>query len=119
MAFCPICKSEFPPGGRCPTHGGLVETLDVEGTHTGGDGSAVEVGFTFSEPMARSWVQLLGNNGIPAAVRAGGPGFSLGGPPFGFETFIVVPSQFVQRAIALLEPFESPGALELMTGEAQ
>ena len=64
--------------------------------------------------MGQSWVQLLLNSGIPAVVRSGGPGFSLGGPPpFGSESYVLVPRARAPEAVGVLAPFAAPGVLEL------
>ncbi|HEV3310377.1 MAG TPA: hypothetical protein VG815_07655 [Chloroflexota bacterium] len=77
-------------------------------------GKSVLVATVWSEPMAQSWAQMLRNNGIPAMVKAGGPGFSLGGPPpLGFETYILAPESLAKRAGDILEGFAEPGLLEL------
>jgi hypothetical protein len=64
--------------------------------------------------MARSWVEILHNNGIGAFVKVGGAGFSLGGPlPFAYEAYVVVPESLAERACAILEAFEEPGILQI------
>lgn len=68
--------------------------------------------------MARSWAELLNNNGIAATVKTSGPGFSFGAPPpFGFACYIYVPEGMSERALSLLEPYEEPGVLQLTTTE--
>ena len=80
----------------------------------GEEGAFVPVATVWSEPMAQSWVQMLNNNGVAAMVKTGGPGFSFGGPPpFGFESYILVPEGKVDEARSVLEGFEAPGVLEL------
>lgn len=74
----------------------------------------VRLATVWSETMAHSWAEMLRNNGIPALVKAGGPGFSLGGPPpFGFESYVYVPEYLFQRSRGILEAFEEPGVLHL------
>lgn len=119
MAYCPICASEFPAGERCPRHGGLIEPMFRRETQVEyGNEPFVRAAVAWSDLMVRSWAELLRNNGIPAAVKTGGPGFSFGAPPpFGFACYIYVPKDLLARAMAVLTPFEQPGVMELSTPE--
>ncbi len=64
--------------------------------------------------MARSWAELLENNGIQTVVKPGGPGFSFGAPPpFGFPCYLYVRTTALERATAILEGYAAPGSLDL------
>lgn len=119
MAYCPICASEFPAGARCPRHGGLIEPMHQGGPPVKDEHEPfVRVAVAWSDVMARSWAELLQNNGISATVKTGGPGFSFGAPPpFGFACYIYVPGNLLERAVALLEPYAEPGVMQLTTLE--
>ena len=119
MAYCPICASDFPAGARCPRHGGLVEPMfQSESQRPSTDERFVKAAVAWSDVMARSWAELLNNNGVPATVKTSGPGFSFGAPPpFGFACYIYVPASRLERALGLLEPFEQPGVMQLATVE--
>lgn len=114
MAYCPICASEFPAGARCPRHGGLVELMFQDHSPESKDQRFVRAAVAWSDVMARSWAELLHNNGITATVKTSGPGFSFGAPPpFGFACYIYVPEDLLERALGLLEPYEQPGVMQL------
>jgi hypothetical protein len=70
--------------------------------------------------MARSWAELLHNNGIRATVKTSGPGFSFGAPPpFGFACYIYVPEDLLDRALGLLEPYAEPGVMQITRSEEE